>query len=393
MKTFRASLLEFWNGLTTPSLLSLVITFLVSIVTFSSVCIFVTPDLLAGPGHRYLMRDSFDSIVPKTAKILSFRHSESPDVVIMGDSLTVRCLSNEERLAGIIAERLGGVKPVVFDLSFDGMNVWQMLEFANLLPPEFDGVVIFGVGPGLLGVSPSDVAEELKNPQIGFLSKVVDHEAQSAGLTVPYRTGIHFIDNWRYFLARRHYILRNLFFTGEQPIGDPLNVPWMQEVNQPEYWEKEIREFSRNTQQYESNKQFNLALIARIMTMLKTHGNPSFVLLQAPFNPRWWDVPKGKEFFERYTNDLHQFAFQQGMSFFSATSEVALAPNDFVDYEGHIGTPEARARCTKAVASHTAHILAKKSQPLVDSDERENTATVVLGKTLKASSQFAQSTF
>lgn len=364
IRTLRDCWLGFWHGATRPSLASLVITFSVNVLAFVALCVYITPDFLAGPMHRYLMKDPFDSFVPVTAKAFYSRYSKSPQIVIFGDSLTVRCIVGEDRLADMVAEKLGRPAPTVYDLSADGEAAWDMLALVEQLPLSSEPVLILGVGPGLLSGGIEVLAETIVNMRIGISSETLDNEARSAGLKVPYRTGIYFIDHWRFFLPRLRFIVRNLLITGAQPYGDPFDIPWMQTVNRPEFWQQEISEFPSLMLQYDTNRQANLKVIERIVSQLKARGNASFILLEAPINPRWYNESNGKEFFERYHNDLRQFATEHGMSFLSASEAAALLPTDFVDYEGHIGTHEARERCMQAIASRVAKIMTKKEVSL-----------------------------
>jgi hypothetical protein len=367
MKTWRDCWLAFWAGAIHPSLASLVIAFSVNVLVFVALCVYITPDFLAGPMHRYLMKDPFDSFVPLTAKALLSRHSEPPQIVILGDSVTVRCVSNEERLAGMVAEKSRGSAPIVYDLSADGVVLLEMEVLAEQLPTRFDGILILGVAPPVLSNPMRDLVTDILNTaRMGLSSEVIDNAARSVGVKVPYRTGVYFIDNWRFFLSRVLFTTRNLLITGAQPYVDPLDHPWVQEIKRSEQRQREMAEkyFSLVTRLYEPNKQANLAVIERIITGLKKRGDVSFILLQAPINPLWYDNPIGKEFFEKYTADLRQFATEHGMSFLSPSQEAKLRPADFFDHAGHIGNHEARERCTQAIASQVAKIMTTKAVSL-----------------------------
>jgi hypothetical protein len=199
------------------------------------------------------------------------------------------------------------------------------------------------------------------HPILGFSSEVLDNEARLAGLKVPYRTGIYLIDNRHFLLARQFYIIRNLFITGAPPDGDPMEEFWTHQVNQPEFWQKEVRSFPGLVHQYELNKQANLAVIERLMAQLKARSNASFILMESPINPRWYDQAGGKEFFEGYHNDLRQYATKNEVSFLSVSKVAVFFPSDFLDYAGHFGTHEARERCTKAIASQLIEVISKKN--------------------------------
>jgi hypothetical protein len=267
--------------------------------------------------------------------------------------VTARCIEEEGRLAEMVAENTGKAAPSVYNLSADGLDAWGMRALVEQLHLSSDPVFVLGINAGVL-------SSEIHVTSI-IWSEILDSEARSVGLKVPYRTGIFLIDNWKGFLPRLLFIIRNLFITGPQLFGDPLDAPWLQAMNRPEIWQVEIDNLPQLMREYESNKPLNLAIFARIIAKLKARANVSFILLEAPINPRWYDEPVGKKFFESLHNDLRQFAAQHGMSYLSATKEAALLSNDFVNYKGHIGSRGGRERCTRVIASQVANLMSKKS--------------------------------
>jgi hypothetical protein len=364
IRTLRNCWLGFWHGVTRPSLTSLVVAFSLSALLFVALCFSITPDFLKRSKYRYLMENPFDRRLPVTNKIFYSRRLKPPDIVILGDSLIVRCMAGEERLADMVAAKLARPAPLVYDLSLDGESLWEMVALVDQLPPRFNGVLVLGVGPGIISVPLEDYANAIYKPGLGFTSEALDNEARSRGVKVPYRTGIYFVDNWRFFAARRYHIARNLLIMGPQPDGDPLDVSWMKLDKRQELLRIDLEELKQYVHDYDPNSQTNLAIIGRIVAKLKERGNASFILLEAPINPLWYDQHNAKEFVERYQNDLRRFAIEHGMSYLSLTKEAALIPDDLADYKGHIATHEARERCTQAIASKVAKIMTKKEVSL-----------------------------
>ena len=318
---------------------------------------------MAGPGHRYLMTHELDTHARVTSKALAIRHSEVPDVVILGASMTIRCVTSEENLADLVAEGWGE-KPLVYDMATDAQTTWEMAALVDRLRPRFDGVLVLGVSAGLLSHGATDggyssLAKIVDHPRLGFTSEAFDNEARIAGLKVPYRIGVYSLDNLVFLLARRYQVARNLI-KGAPTYGDPLNAPWMSRVNRPEYWQQEISRLPGLIKGYESNIEVNFAVIGRFATELKKSGDASFILLEPPINPRWYGERTGAKFFKRYHDDLRRFADEHGMVFLPISEEASLLPTDFVDYEGHIGTFEARERCTKTLASRVSEVLIER---------------------------------
>jgi len=349
-----------------PSLRALVIAFTLNGAAFAAFCLYITSDFMAGPKHRYLMTNEFDKHTQVTSQALAIRHSDAPDVVILGASLTVRCIESEELLADYVAERSGGM-PLIYDMSADGQSTWEMAALVDRLRPRFDGVLVLGVSFGQLSLGLtgghdgyySSLTKIADNPRFGITSEAFDNEARLAGLNVPYRTGVYALDNINFLVARRYAIARNLI-KGPPTNGDPLNAPWVPHVNRPEYWQKEIAELPKKINHYESNVHTNLEVIGRFIRELKTRGDASFILLEPPINPGWYSERTSADFFKRYHNDLRRFAAEHGMSFLPISKETALLPTDFVDYEGHIGTRSARERCTKTLASRVSEVLEER---------------------------------
>lgn len=352
---------NFICGVTGPSLTSLVIVISLNLIVFFSLSLLITPAFMMGDGHHYLMQDPWDRNVSSTAKILSIRKSETPDIVVLGDSLTVHCVAGEERLARMVTSKMGKAPSAVFDLSVPGQTSWEMAAIVEKLPPQFDGVLIIGIGPGLLSYGVEELKDIVANPRLGFLSKALEQEAGFSGLSGPSRTGIYFIDNWRFLSARRYFIARNLFVTGAQPTGDIFD-----DVNKPEspdrqnFIEQEIDDLPWLMQEYELNKNINFDVIQRIVVNLRKRSNASFILMEAPYNPAWNNVHGAERFFKKVHSELKTFAAKHEMSFLSATMQAALLPADFMDYEGHLDNREAIERCSEAIATQVVKVMTKK---------------------------------
>ncbi|MHC4470130.1 MAG: hypothetical protein ACYTDY_00175 [Planctomycetota bacterium] len=357
---------EFLRGATRPSLAALVITLLVSGVSFTLIALLL-PRLVAGPGHRYLRRYDYDTHVHVTNRGLAMQRHETPGVVMLGASLTIRCITSEDRLAELI-EANGLAKPLVYNLCTDGQSTGEMAAILDCLRPGFDGVVIIGASRGLFaygvtgdGDPQHDLTDRLNSPTLGFSSDAYDDEARIAGVAQPRRTGIYAFDNMRFLLARRYEIVRNLV-KGAPKYGDPLHAPWMRIVNRPEYWEEEIAALPKMAEHYGLFFEANSSVIGRLVANLRKRGDPSFILMEPPVNPGWSEIPEGARFFRRYHEDLRRLAAQHGMSFLPITEEASIVRTDFVDYDGHIGNPEVRERCTKAIASRVSEIQMEKGR-------------------------------
>jgi hypothetical protein len=363
MKFVRSSWHEFVKGFTRPSLASLAIIFSVNTLAFLILCFFLTPDLLSGQAGRYLPMDPFDEYAFLTYKVLDARYSETPDIVILGNSVTVRCVAEEKRLAKMFVEHTGLTAPIIYDLSVDGQTVWEMAAIGEQLPPQFHGVLVFGVDVGLLAKDIDALADHIGNPRIGFSSEALEDEARFVGLKVPGKIGNYFIDNWSFFLLRAGQISRNVFVSGPQRDGDPLDIPWMKEpLDDEAVWDEAIElDLPKIRKVYDSQGRANLAVIGRIIKKLKARTSASFILAESPINPRWYRDPNGKKFFEQFHNDLRLFATEHEMEFISVNEGTKFFEGEFFDPVGHLRTREARERCSKVIAAKVVEVVTKNN--------------------------------
>lgn len=352
--SLRQSCREFWQGATRSSPTALVIALSLTGAAFAALCLVVTSELMIGPNYRYFMSSGFDTHTRATSRALAIRDSQTPAVVVFGDSITNMCFKSNEHPADHVAGTSREM-PVVYNLATDNQTAWEMAALADRLPMRFDGVLVLGASRMLLSHDVALLSRIASHPRLGFTSEVLDTEARLAGFDVPYRTRIFFLDNLGFFLARRFAIPRNLL-RGPPPDGDPLNAPWVAHVYREEFWQQEIAALPEEIKQYDANKHLNFAVLKRLITQIRERGDISFVLLEPPINPRWYGEATSATFFRRYREDLRQFAAEQGVSFLSVSEEAALLAADFVDYEGHIGTPSARERCAATITSWVAGI-------------------------------------
>jgi hypothetical protein len=357
----------FWVGAMQPSLAALLIVLFLNGAAFVAICLFVTPSFMSGPKHLYLMTDELDSQTHVTRKVLDFQSLQNPSVVILGDSLTKMCLANDKQLADLVAQELGE-KVAVYNLATDAQTTWEMAAILDRLPSDFIGVVISALSLGSLshGVTTgySSLANVIENPRLGFTSAALDNEARLAGLEVPYRTGVYALDNFRYLLARRRIVVRNLI-KGPLSYGDPHENPWIEKVNQPKFWLQEIAELPDRISAYEANFRANLNVVTRFVSEQRDRGTVSFILMEPPINPNWYKEQIGAQFFRKYHDDLRTYADRNEMIFLSASREASLLPADFVDYEGHIGTNSARIRCSNAIALRASETLVRQRAQLM----------------------------
>jgi hypothetical protein len=352
----RDHLVEFWRGATEPSLKALITAGLTNVALFAALCVYISPGLLVGPNHRYLMEDATDRSVPVSGKVFQSGELNSPRAIILGDSLIVQCVAGEQRLEQMLALKVGKAAPRVLDMSVEGQVSLEMAAIVDQVRPSSKDITVIGIGPGLLAHDKSELKDAVENPRLAFSSAVFDWEAKAIGLEVPHRRGMYVFDNWRFFLARRHHVVRNVLFTGPPQYDGSLDNSLSENIDRTEYWQQEIWALPWVARRYDANKHINLAIIDRIAQRVKTSGDGAVLLMEAPINPRWYDEATGREFFARYRRELHGFAVSRGLPVLSLSEEGGLRAGDFIDYEGHIGTHDGKERCTNAIASGIANL-------------------------------------
>lgn len=345
----------FLHGATQPAFSALLIAFGIVLTSIFTFFIVLTDDVLAGPGFRYFMAHDLDTHSRVTHKALSLEPSASPIVAVSGTSVLIRCFVNEPSLATEI-QKHAGVSTKVVDLSADGLNIWEMIGLADHIPEGQAGVFVIGITPGLLSFDLDFHRKSIEEPKLGFTSKALDDEAKRAGIDVPTRTGIYSYDNSYFLLAHRHNLLANLF-TGGLDYEDPLSASWLQEVNNPDYWEKEISWLPELAEGFEQNHAQNLESIVRLAEVLNTKGNFNIQLVDGPINPGWLDLSHTADFFEKYRRILNDFGEKHDFTVVPINDKAQLRKTDFVDYEGHLGTFDGRARCNDALAESIAKDL------------------------------------
>ena len=205
---------SFLRGTTRPSVSALLIVAFVFFIILSSYLFLLTADVMGGPVHRYFMDGEFDSQTIVTYRALSMKDASSPLVVILGTSVIIRCVLDEQTLASSIALHTSN-KPVVYNLSADGQNTWEMAALVDCIPQGLSGVLVVGMTPSLLTFDSERLGLSITKPKLGFVSPSLDQEARRAGITPPIRTGIYSYDNAHYFLAHRRNLVFNLVSGGK----------------------------------------------------------------------------------------------------------------------------------------------------------------------------------
>jgi hypothetical protein len=287
---------------------------------------------------------------------MRLEHESGPQVVVLGGSLVVRCISGEAELTrGIQSRMTGGPAPRVSDLTFDGQTEWEMAYLLGWLGSRYEGVVVLGMNPDFLGRLPTELYDSLW----GLGSRAIEERAAAYGADRPFRTGIFLLDNWRFFVPRWRPLVRNLTYAGPVAPLDPIDETWIQGARRESERTRELEALPSLIADYDRNHRANFAIIADAVARLGPRA--AVLLLDGPRSPLWRRHADGSQFFARYESDVRVFADTHGFVYLRLNDDVTFADDEIVDYEGHIGSKGARDRCTDAVATHTALMLSSRA--------------------------------
>lgn len=348
----------FIDGLSSPSRLALgvaIATIFLVLLAFVA----LPQSLLKGQQYRYFMAHELDTQTLLTHRLLNIDDSTEPYVAILGTSVMVRCIENDGGMEREISKHTR-VNPTFYNLTADDQNSWEIASILSLLPHKANGVIVLGLSPGLLSTGIDSLRKSLEQSKIGLITEVLDDEATHAGISPPRHSGLYSLDNAHYLLSHRHSLLLNLL-RGGLDYSEPLEAWWIEQVNNPEFWEKEKGELPENRKVFEENVNYNLEVIDRAINRLGSTNPHSILIAIPPINPGWYDVPGGKAFYDELRHILQAFATARGFQLISVSEPAALKQSDFVDYEGHMSNPAARSRCNNYLARTIATSLEEQT--------------------------------
>jgi len=339
----------FLTGLTKPSVLSVVLAvFIPFVVTLAAV--FAGPRLMASNAYVYLMSHAFDTHTLASHRIMKGVSRNKPTAAILGTSVMVHCVDEGPDLT----QTMGlGDEFYVASLPTASQASFEMAAILTELDPYAHSVVVLGLNPGVFTPPASHhensaLTDVVEHPRLAFYSSTLTDEIIRAGDTPPFKTGIYTLDNLNFFLSRRKPMLRNLLNGGIE-YGDPLDAPWIPTVNNPEFWEEEKADLGNMIAAYDQNAAAHYDVLARAIQRVQEEPGVRVVVAEAPINPGWFELEDGRDFFNRFAEDLSALAQETGAEFYSLSAGANLTKEDFADYEGHLVTHDAQARCTSAI--------------------------------------------
>ena len=164
---------DFVRGLTEPSVFSVTTALATMSVIFLLCCLIFNANFAASERYRYLMADGYDTQTYVTHKILTRASQPGPAIVVLGTSVTIRCIESEAALSALVEDASGTHLPT-YDFATDAQSIWEMVAITARRPPGPDGILVIGLSPGLLamdadGPGRSALTTVLRSPQTRFL--------------------------------------------------------------------------------------------------------------------------------------------------------------------------------------------------------------------------------
>jgi len=290
----------FLTGLTKPSAMSVVLAiFIPFLVTIAAV--FAGPRIMTSSAYVYLMSHAYDTHTLTSHRVLKGVSRSKPTAAILGTSVMVYCVEEGPELGkamGLQNDFIVAALPTASQKSY------EMAAILTELDPYAHSVVVLGLNPGVFTAPASSqedsaLLEVVEHPRLAFYSSVLNDEIIRMGDKPPFKTGIYTLDNLGFFLSRRKPMLKNLM-QGGMEYGDPLEAPWIKEVNNPEFWEEEKADLGRTIAAYDQNSSAHFEVLGRAIKKLHEEPGVRVVVAEAPVNPGWFELDEGQAFFNRF---------------------------------------------------------------------------------------------
>lgn len=314
-------------------------------------------DLLVSDARGYLAIDDEDTHVWASGRLYELLREpqDTPLVAVIGSSGIVEAMTEEEELEGFLRELVGD-RVRAADLSCFDQSILEAPLLMDRLPERFDGVVVVGVSPRLIGRGWR--WERPFGDRLAVRSAAVEELARGLGLVVEEQTGDFFWDNRRFFLPRIPSLLANA-------LRGPRH--WRRHLYRDsgrmgeDILEKQYYRVRLAMEHYLENRPAALELLGTVGRSLQERGRVRVVLLETPVRPSAIPVVYGDELYREHGECMQRFAAENGFEYWNLSQEAALGENDYYDYT-HLCDEDAQRRFTKVLARRAAEILTEERQ-------------------------------
>jgi hypothetical protein len=327
----------------------------------------ITPKHLARIDARYLMtveEDNYTEISLRAFRIA--QEGPKPFAVAMFGTSLMREAISDEAVIGQAASAGLGRPAAVYYLPAKALSIYEDVSLMDLVGRDFSGIVILQISPYQLLEGKKIGQVIIDSPRLAFHTPAEDDELRQSGLSVPARSGVYLLDNWRFCAARINPTLVRGLIVGPDTLprhhyqeGDRLTAAqWPDRMRLIRSWWL--------PEDYDANRQATAARINRMAERLRRSGHVEIVLLEGLHNPDLDTEIFGPKTLDKHRNFVRGWADEQHFHYWDLQDEAGIVPADFHD-EGHLQSRAAQQRYTETLGRHVrelaSHWDAAATQP------------------------------
>jgi hypothetical protein len=351
----RTAINQFALGATHPSLPALLGALGVAAALFVLCLLEVTPRTMAMPSAQFILKKSRDRDGRVTLEVLRLRQAppQGLNVVIIGDSMIYQAIPQPENLENALRARLH-VPATVHILASGALTQWEAVPLADSLGEKFRGVVAVEISPFNVAMGGAAQKERIVHPRMALDSPAFRAEAIRAGQMLPRQTGIYFLDHYSFFSTRVDSLL-------PMPDWYSPHKPGLAEWTVSQ-WKGSRGKIVGWIKNYAREGPHNMDIYARMIQRLQAKPGVAVALLEGAQNPRNQTIaarPTEPHPYDRYREDMANFARRNGVAYWDIAEAAHLTENDFADY-AHLKDSAARKRYISALADRLASLIAEK---------------------------------
>ncbi len=317
------------------------------LVAFTGIllCILIlTPDFMRRTDPAMLMTRPGDHYAYVTSRAFQLQE-EDPDkrvVVLLGASSFLHALGDDSELETEISRELGEQVQVV-NLSAPGENLWEYASICDFVATPNDIFVLDLGAKRIADFASIKIGPYVKRPRFGFITDAWTDELIRAGFDAPKSTGVYFIDNFNFFLARRTAV-KNL-------ILGPVKINRYNDARPrlaDDEWDEHMARILADFGDYDANSDSNFLILERIVKLLRLRGVQHIAIVNPPVNPRIKHLLP-QQMIAKFEDDVQSFAETHDISYWRLDATVGLQDSDFDDW-CHIRAPEVRSAYSKELS-------------------------------------------
>lgn len=348
-------------GLIKPSAASVCGIGIVLAASLSICLIGITPRVLAKLNTRYLITlDPVDHYAEVSFLAMRLHEESDPPFAIMltGDSAMRAAVTDVELLEPAAAEAIG--EPAAgHNLTAMGMKLVEMAGVIDYAAANMDeGILLLQLGQFQLSTTPEQYRDLVVNPRLGVAGEAYDEELRFNAGAIPRRTGIYFVDHYRFYSLRLNQGLTRKLLCGPREqfarhtgTGEPL-ADWQ--------WRSRTEKLREHLAHYHDRRDANMAIVRRMIDRLRKGGRFEIVLLEPPINPRFEHI-QDADVVTDHQRYMREQAAALGVRYWNLTREAALREEDFQDFS-HLADNAAQGRYTAVLADRVAQLAAEMKQ-------------------------------